>query len=41
MPLVEEYAQAVGASEPMRLLQARGLATPNALTIAGCLLFAD
>ncbi len=39
--LLGEYAQAVSASDPMRLLQARGLATESELTIAGCLLFAD
>lgn len=40
MPLVEEYTSAVGAPDPMRLLQARELATSDVLTIAGCLLFA-
>ncbi|HTR89216.1 MAG TPA: ATP-binding protein, partial [Solirubrobacteraceae bacterium] len=41
MPLVEEYAQAVGAPDPIRLLRARGLATAETLTVAGCLLFAS
>jgi len=31
----------VGASDPSRLLRARGLAVDDELTIAGCLLFAD
>jgi len=39
MELVEEYAQAVRATDPLRLLQARGLANRDTLTIAGCLLF--
>lgn len=34
------YAAAVGASDPTRLLQARGLARDDRLTVAGCLLFA-
>jgi ATP-dependent DNA helicase RecG len=38
--LLDQYVTAVGASEPMRLLRARGLATKSELTIAGCLLFA-
>jgi ATP-dependent DNA helicase RecG len=38
--LVVSYASALGASDPMRLLAARGLAVGNDLTIAGCLLFA-
>lgn len=38
--LLGDYVRAVGASDPMRLLQARGLATKTELTIAGCLLFA-
>lgn len=40
-PLLEGYATAVSAPEPTRLLQARGLATDEELTIAGCLLFAE
>ena len=40
MPLVQDYAEAVGAPDAIRLLQARGLATASSLTIAGCLLFA-
>lgn len=39
--LLESYAIAVGASDPSRLLRARGLAVDDELTIAGCLLFAD
>jgi ATP-dependent DNA helicase RecG len=39
-PLVEEYATAVRAPDAQRLLQARGLARDQTLTIAGCLLFA-
>jgi ATP-dependent DNA helicase RecG len=38
--LLDEYVNAVGATDPMRLLRARGLATKSELTIAGCLLFA-
>jgi ATP-dependent DNA helicase RecG len=38
--LLGEYVRAVEASDAMRLLRARGLATENELTIAGCLLFA-
>ncbi|MGH2855589.1 MAG: ATP-binding protein [Solirubrobacteraceae bacterium] len=41
MPLVEEYAAAVKAPDALRLLQARGLARDQTLTIAGCLLFAN
>src|SRR3954464_11145103 len=33
--LLDEYVKAVGASDPMRLLRARGLATKSELTIAG------
>lgn len=40
-PLLAEYVQAVEATDPMRLLRARGLATKSELTIAGCLLFAE
>jgi ATP-dependent DNA helicase RecG len=38
--LLENYAIAVGAPDPKRLLRARGLAAGGELTIAGCLLFA-
>ncbi len=38
--LVGQYATAVRAPDPIRLLQARGLAGDRTLTIAGCLLFA-
>jgi len=38
--LLNEYANALGASDQMGLLRARGLATKSELTIAGCLLFA-
>jgi len=38
--LLGTYAEALGASDPMRLLRARGLSTDSTLTIAGCLLFA-
>lgn len=38
--LLRNYASAVGAPDPKRLLLARGLAAGNELTIAGCLLFA-
>lgn len=40
-PLLESYAIAVTAPDLMRLLRARGLATDDELTIAGCLLFAE
>jgi ATP-dependent DNA helicase RecG len=40
-PLLHDYMLATGAPDSMRLLQARGLATEDELTIAGCLLFAD
>jgi ATP-dependent DNA helicase RecG len=39
--LLDQYANAVGAADGMRLLHARGLATDEELTVAGCLLFAD
>lgn len=39
--LLGEYAGAVGAPDPMRLLRAHGLSTSNALTIGGCLCFAE
>lgn len=38
--LVEQYAQALGASDVTGLLNARGLARSDVLTVAGCLLFA-
>jgi ATP-dependent DNA helicase RecG len=38
--LLDEYVNAVEASDAMGLLRARGLATKSELTIAGCLLFA-
>jgi ATP-dependent DNA helicase RecG len=37
--MVQEYVDAVGASDGERLLRARGLSTEEELTIAGCLLF--
>jgi ATP-dependent DNA helicase RecG len=37
--LLDSYAAALGSSDPMQLLQARGLSTEKELTIAGCLLF--
>jgi ATP-dependent DNA helicase RecG len=39
--LLEEYVEAVGATDGGRVLQARGLSTDVELTIAGCLLFAS
>ncbi len=36
---LDAYAAAVGASDRVRLLHARGLAKGNELTVAGCLLF--
>jgi|SRR6187549_508586 len=39
--LLGDYARWAGASDPMRLLHARGLANDGELTIAGCLLFAE
>lgn len=39
--LLADYAIAVGAPDPKRLLHARGLAIGEELTIAGCLLFAE
>ncbi len=39
--LLGEYAAAIKAPDPMRLLRARGLASEGELTIAGCLLFAE
>jgi len=41
MELLQGYADALDASDPIRLLQARELATDDQLTIAGCLLFAS
>jgi ATP-dependent DNA helicase RecG len=38
--LLEQYAEAIRAPDPNRLLQARGLADTASLTVAGCLLFA-
>lgn len=40
-PLLEDYAIALSAPDPVRLLRARGLANDGELTIAGCLLFAE
>lgn len=39
--LLREYSDAVGASDELGLLRARGLSTKFELTIAGCLLFAS
>lgn len=39
--LLDEYASAVKAPDPLRLLRARGLSTEEGLTIAGCLLFSE
>jgi ATP-dependent DNA helicase RecG len=39
--LLDDYARWAGASDPGRLLHARGLANDGKLTIAGCLLFAE
>jgi ATP-dependent DNA helicase RecG len=39
--LLESYALWAGASDPTRLLRARGLADDDGLAIAGCLLFAE
>lgn len=39
--LLQSYAVAMEAPDPTRLLRARGLATGDELTIAGCLLFAE
>lgn len=38
--LLDAYASALGATDPVRLLRARGLSSDSTLTIAGCLLFA-
>jgi ATP-dependent DNA helicase RecG len=40
MSMVEDYSDAVKATDALRLLQARGLIDDDTLTIAGCLLFA-
>lgn len=40
-PLLNGYALWANASDPVRLLHARGLANNGELTIAGCLLFAE
>jgi ATP-dependent DNA helicase RecG len=40
-PLLEQYAAAVAAPDPDRLLVARGLRRDGTMTIAGALLFAD
>lgn len=40
-PLLEDYALATAAQDPIRLLRARGLAKEDELSIAGCLLFAE
>ncbi|HVE68517.1 MAG TPA: ATP-binding protein [Solirubrobacteraceae bacterium] len=39
--LLDQYADAVDAPDPIRLLRARGLAVEDTLTVAGCLLFAE
>lgn len=39
--LLDGYVRWAGASDPVRLLHARGLANDRELTIAGCLLFAE
>ena len=39
--LLDDYARWAGASDPVGLLHARGLANDGELTIAGCLLFAE
>ncbi|HEU5061527.1 MAG TPA: ATP-binding protein [Solirubrobacterales bacterium] len=41
MSLLESYAHALRARDPIRLLQARELAVDDQLTISGCLLFAE
>ncbi len=38
---LEYYTEALGASDPVSLMRARGLATDDELTVAGALLFAD
>ena len=38
--LLQQYANAVGAPDPRRLLEARGMARNGQLTVAGALLFA-
>lgn len=39
--LLDEYVDALQAADPIGTLRARGLATGDRLTIAGCLLFAE
>lgn len=39
--LLHQYAQAVGAPDPVRLLEARGMTRGDRLTVAGALLFAE
>jgi ATP-dependent DNA helicase RecG len=41
LDLLDSYVEALGATDPFRVLQARGLSVGESLTIAGCLLFAD
>lgn len=41
LELLDSYADALGSSDPLGLLEARGLSTGESLTVAGCLLFAD
>lgn len=41
VPLIETYTAATGASDGLRLLQARGLLAGDTLTVAGCLLFSE
>ena len=41
MEVLDSYAMALGASDPLRLLRSRGLSTKTELTIAGCLLFGE
>lgn len=40
LPLLQTYADALGASDLTRLLNARGLMKEHDLTVAGCLIFA-
>lgn len=40
-PLLDAYARALLAPDPIRLLQARELASADRLAVAGCLLFAE
>jgi len=39
--LLDQYATAIGAPDPKRLLQARGLSSEGYLTVGGCLLFGE